>query len=53
MVGGTAYRAVRRPETIYGFTESSCGRCPVFSLCKEGGPVSASNCVYFEEWLNA
>ncbi|KAL7275086.1 34-kDa subunit of RNA polymerase III (C) [Rhizina undulata] len=53
VVGGTAYRAVRIPESINGFTDSPCGRCPVFSLCKEGGPVSASNCKYFEDWLNA
>ncbi|KAH8153784.1 uncharacterized protein LAJ45_01551 [Morchella importuna] len=52
VVGGTAYRAVRKPESVNGFTESPCGRCPVFSLCREGGPVSASNCVYFEDWLN-
>lgn len=52
VVGGTAYRAVRRLDSVNGFTESPCGRCPVFSLCREGGPVSASNCVYFEDWLN-
>ncbi|KAI9791267.1 MAG: 34-kDa subunit of RNA polymerase III (C) [Peltula sp. TS41687] len=33
------------------FTEAPCGRCPVFGLCEEGGPVSASTCVYFKEWL--
>jgi DNA-directed RNA polymerase III subunit RPC6 len=54
VVGGTAYRAVRKAEgsSVNGFTESPCGRCPVFNLCKEGGPVSASNCKYFEDWLN-
>ncbi|KAF6807930.1 DNA-directed RNA polymerase III subunit rpc6 [Colletotrichum sojae] len=34
-----------------GYTEVPCGRCPVFDLCEEGGPVSASNCVYFQRWL--
>lgn len=34
-----------------GLTEAPCGRCPVFDLCEEGGPVSASNCVYFQRWL--
>jgi len=55
VVGGTAYRAVRKTEdmSVNGFTESPCGRCPVFNLCKEGGPVSASNCKYFEDWLDA
>ncbi|KAI5816618.1 RNA polymerase Rpc34 [Pyronema omphalodes] len=51
VVGGTAYRALRKHESVNGFTESPCGRCPVFQLCREGGPVSASNCKYFEEWL--
>ncbi|KAK3335932.1 DNA-directed RNA polymerase III-like protein [Cercophora scortea] len=34
-----------------GLTEAPCGRCPVFELCEEGGPVSPSNCVYFLRWL--
>lgn len=36
---------------VNGFTEAPCGRCPVFELCEEGGPVNASNCVYFQRWL--
>lgn len=51
VVGGTAYKAARKVGTENGFTEAPCGRCPVFGLCREGGPVSASNCKYFEEWL--
>lgn len=35
-----------------GVTEAPCGRCPVFDLCEEGGPVSPSNCVYFLQWLD-
>ena len=35
-----------------GLTEAPCGRCPVFDLCEEGGPVSPSNCVYFPQWLD-
>lgn len=34
-----------------GLMEAPCGRCPVFELCDEGGPVSPSNCVYFQRWL--
>ncbi|KAL2124988.1 hypothetical protein VTJ04DRAFT_1353 [Mycothermus thermophilus] len=34
-----------------GLTEAPCGRCPVFDLCEEGGPVSPSKCVYFLQWL--
>lgn len=34
-----------------GLTQAPCGRCPVFDLCEEGGPISATNCVYFDAWL--
>ncbi|KAK8251268.1 RNA polymerase Rpc34 [Phyllosticta capitalensis] len=55
-IGAMGYRSTRRaPEDEEpwgnGLTQAPCGRCPVFNLCEEGGPVSASNCVYFEEWL--
>lgn len=33
------------------YTEAPCGRCPVFDLCEEGGPVGPSNCTYFTRWL--
>lgn len=33
------------------YTEAPCGRCPVFDLCEEGGPVGPSNCEYFKAWL--
>lgn len=33
------------------FNEVPCGRCPVFDLCEEGGPVAPSNCEYFKRWL--
>lgn len=39
------------PPGSNGMTEAPCGRCPVFDLCEEGGPVSPSNCVYFNKWL--
>jgi DNA-directed RNA polymerase III subunit RPC6 len=55
---GVAYKAVRKPvvgedaaERANGLTEAPCGRCPVFELCEEGGPVGPSTCVYFQEWL--
>ena len=38
-----------RPQN--GLTEAPCGRCPVFDLCEDGGPVSAANCEYFQAWL--
>lgn len=58
-----SYRVVRtalihKDNRIYagqwqgnGFTEAPCSRCPVFNLCEEGGPVSASNCEYYARWL--
>lgn len=36
-----------------GLTQTPCGRCPVYNLCQEGGPVNAGNCEYFEVWLKA
>ncbi|RDA90286.1 hypothetical protein CP533_1490 [Ophiocordyceps camponoti-saundersi (nom. inval.)] len=31
--------------------EAPCGRCPVFDLCEDGGPVGPGNCEYFKRWL--
>lgn len=39
------------PPLSNGFTEAPCGKCPVFELCEEGGPVNPGNCVYFARWL--
>lgn len=56
---GVAYKAVRKSNDELadggpsnGFTEAPCGRCPVFDLCEEGGPVGPSNCEYFTQWLD-
>lgn len=53
----TVYRALRHSlvdEEDKGsqLAEVPCGRCPVFDLCEEGGPVGPSNCEYFQSWLN-
>ena len=51
------YRAIRHvPEAggidfENGLTEAPCGRCPVFEICEDGGPVNATTCEYFEDWL--
>ncbi|KAI0000231.1 RNA polymerase Rpc34 [Xylariaceae sp. FL0662B] len=34
-----------------GLVTVPCGRCPVFELCEEGGPVWAGGCEYFDKWL--
>jgi DNA-directed RNA polymerase III subunit RPC6 len=57
--GGLAYKALRKSAQEMedgpsnGLTEAPCGRCPVFDLCEEGGPVGPSTCEYFREWLSA
>lgn len=53
-----AYRAIREvpepgvSEFDNGLTEAPCGRCPVIEICGDGGPVNATTCEYFEDWLN-
>lgn len=37
---------------ISPYTEAPCGKCPVFEICEEGGPVGPSNCEYFKRWLD-
>lgn len=44
-------RRLGPPPSSNGFVEAPCGRCPVFELCEEGGPVNPSTCVYFQRWL--
>ncbi|TVY54556.1 putative DNA-directed RNA polymerase III subunit rpc6 [Lachnellula cervina] len=53
---GFSYRALRKSllddaEGGSVLTEMPCGRCPVFDLCEEGGPVSPSSCIYYNDWL--
>lgn len=36
-----------------GLTDAPCGRCPVFDVCSDEGPVNAAECVYFDQWLKA
>lgn len=53
---GIGYKVTRQSlkplkDTYNVFTEAPCGRCPVFDLCEEGGPVGPSNCEYFNKWL--
>ncbi|RKP05408.1 RNA polymerase Rpc34, partial [Thamnocephalis sphaerospora] len=46
------YRAVRdRSSKSNPWTETPCGKCPVFSFCTDDGPISPDNCVYFTRWL--
>ncbi|KAL5314787.1 hypothetical protein ACEPPN_017434 [Leptodophora sp. 'Broadleaf-Isolate-01'] len=54
---GVSYRALRKSlrdedDNNSLLSEVPCGRCPVFDLCEEGGPVGPSNCEYFNDWLS-
>ncbi|GAB5586300.1 34-kDa subunit of RNA polymerase III (C) [Umbelopsis nana] len=54
------YKAIHRNITsttsddrgIDPLSEVPCGKCPVFKFCTEDGPVSPSNCDYFQKWLS-
>jgi DNA-directed RNA polymerase III subunit RPC6 len=54
---GQVYKSARTPAKLQmneegsSLTEVPCGRCPVFSLCEEGGPINARNCEYYQGWL--
>jgi len=49
--GLCVYKAVgsSMPESMIGTIP--CGSCPVFDFCAERGPVTPSNCEYFDQWL--
>lgn len=56
VMNGRGYKAIHPQikddrDIENGLTESPCGRCPVFDLCEEGGPVNARTCTYFQDWL--
>ena len=56
-MGSKGYKAVRqaasddREHVENALTEAPCGKCPVFDLCEESGPVNAKTCEYFQDWL--
>lgn len=51
MIAGKSGGDLGDEDAGNGLTQAPCGRCPVFDLCEEGGPVNAKNCVYFDAWL--
>ncbi|KAI8978120.1 RNA polymerase Rpc34 [Pilobolus umbonatus] len=49
------YKALRKAATrlpTEAITETPCGKCPVYTFCVEGGPISPQNCEYFKKWLD-
>jgi len=59
VMNGNAYKSVKNGPGVdgahieNGLTEAPCGKCPVFDLCEEGGPVNARTCIYFQDWLSS
>ena len=57
VLNGRFYKSVRASiqrengAIANGLAESPCGRCPVFDLCEDGGPVNSRTCPYFKDWL--
>ncbi|ORX95636.1 RNA polymerase Rpc34 [Basidiobolus meristosporus CBS 931.73] len=45
------YKAVKDRTKENSLTEIPCGKCPVFKICSEEGPISPSNCLYYKQWL--
>lgn len=47
------YRATRRLDesVLLGQMQTPCGRCPQFTFCEESGPVNATGCKYYDDWL--
>jgi DNA-directed RNA polymerase III subunit RPC6 len=53
-VDDARYRpAVQEVPASTAVTTVPCGTCPVFSECKDGGPISPQSCVYWKAWLDA
>ncbi|KZT64076.1 hypothetical protein DAEQUDRAFT_747603 [Daedalea quercina L-15889] len=48
---GFIYRAIHEERVVSGLGQAPCMRCPTYDLCKDGGPVSARGCAYYETWL--
>ncbi|KAI9597815.1 RNA polymerase Rpc34 [Syncephalis fuscata] len=40
-----------RQVTGNPWTNTPCGKCPIFSFCTEDGPISPNNCDYYTRWL--
>lgn len=45
-----AYRAIEPPVRDTGLVRTPCGVCPVMHDCHEGGDISPSTCIYFNDW---
>lgn len=45
------YEDENQIDSLDAFTETPCGHCPVFEYCSENGLVNASDCVYYDDYL--
>jgi len=50
----SAYLAKGREMGVedMAWAQAPCVKCPQAAFCKEGGPVNASVCEYFQEWMD-
>ena len=50
----SAYPAKGREMGVedMAWAQAPCVKCPQAEFCKEGGPVNASLCEYFPEWMD-
>lgn len=46
------FRALVPLMPVTGLMRIPCGVCPVSDQCRDGGPISPSNCVYMKDWLS-
>lgn len=45
------YQALPNVVLVNGWTESPCGKCPVFQFCAPGAEISPESCTYLTKWL--
>lgn len=49
------YKAIRGTEVELqrtAFTNTPCGKCPVFDFCQSDGPLNPATCEYYNKWLS-
>ncbi|KAJ1456088.1 RNA polymerase Rpc34 [Pelagophyceae sp. CCMP2097] len=47
------YKVAKQSDDYNFLTEVPCGTCPVRKQCHEGGLISPTNCIYFDNWLKS
>ena len=47
------YRAIRPERAASGWSQTPCTACPSFDFCDDSGPVNATDCIYYSDWLGS